>query len=101
MVLGLGSFLDFFGVTAMDTTQLPFFSPFTMFPRESEQIFLDFTEIVVTTFAPLGMEREAVLAMDVAEIVFPLFTVGFATTTGAATIAGGVTISGVVTTVLV
>ena len=104
-VFGLGSFLDFFGVTAMDTTQLPFFSPFTMFARESEHIFLDLAEIVVTTFAPFGMEREAVFAIDVAVIVLPFFTLGFtlgvATMTGAATIAGGVTISGVVTTVFV
>jgi hypothetical protein len=66
----------------MDTTQLPFFSPFTMFPRESEQILRDFAEIVVTTFAPLGIESEATFAIDVAEIVFPLFTLGFAATAG-------------------
>lgn len=78
IVFGLGTCLDFFGVTAMDTTQVPFFSPLTVFARESEQIFLDFAEIVVTTFAPFGIEREAVLAIDVAEIAFPFFTVGFA-----------------------
>ena len=82
IVLGLGSFLDFFGVTAMDTTQLPFFRPLTMFPRESEQIFRDFAGMVVTTLAPLGIERDAILAIDVAEIVFPLFTLGLTATAG-------------------
>ena len=53
-----------------------------MFPRESEQILRDFAEIVVTTFAPLGIESEATFAIDVAEIVFPLLTLGFAATAG-------------------
>lgn len=83
IVFGLGTCLDFFGVIAMDTTQLPFFSALTVFARESEQIFLDLAEIVVITFAPFGIEREAVFAIDVAEIVFPFFTVGFAAITGA------------------
>ena len=67
----------------METTQLPFFSPLTVFARESEQIFFDFAEIVVTTFAPFGIEREAVFAIEVAEIAFPFFTVGFAAITEA------------------
>ena len=74
IVFGLGTCLDFFGVTAMDTTQLPFFNPLTVFAREREQIFLDFVETVVTTRAPLGMESEADFAIEVAEIAFPFFT---------------------------
>ena len=74
IVFGLGTCLDFFGVTAMDTTQLPFFSPLTVFAREREQIFLDFAETVVTTRAPLGMTRAADFAIEVAEIVLPFLT---------------------------